>query len=75
MSFDSFETEGESLNLIQQDEAFPQYLCKTCGRCCRSITTFHPYEKLLEMATKVKRKQKFLLIYLSRILVLKKQEK
>jgi Fe-S-cluster containining protein len=34
----------------QKDEVFPQYLCKTCGRCCKSITTSYTYEQLKEMA-------------------------
>lgn len=29
---------------------FPQYLCKTCGKCCRSITTSHTHEELQKMA-------------------------
>lgn len=28
---------------------FPQYVCRTCGRCCKSITTCHTYEELKEM--------------------------
>ncbi len=28
---------------------FPQYLCKMCGKCCKSITTEHTYEELEEM--------------------------
>ena len=33
-----------------QVNKFPQYLCKMCGRCCRSITTNHTYEELKNMA-------------------------
>jgi len=29
---------------------FPQYLCKICGKCCKSITTNHTHEKLQKMA-------------------------
>ncbi len=32
-----------------QQQDFPQYLCKMCGRCCKSITTEHTYEELQEM--------------------------
>ncbi|MDD3014348.1 MAG: YkgJ family cysteine cluster protein [Candidatus Gastranaerophilales bacterium] len=34
---------------IPQAEEFPQYLCKTCGRCCKSITTSYSYEELKQM--------------------------
>lgn len=27
----------------------PQELCHMCGKCCRVVTTKHPYEKLLEL--------------------------
>ncbi|OGI18091.1 MAG: hypothetical protein A2287_08465 [Candidatus Melainabacteria bacterium RIFOXYA12_FULL_32_12] len=36
----------------QAKEAFPQYLCKTCGRCCKSITTSFTYDELKEMSDK-----------------------
>ncbi|MDX2084052.1 MAG: YkgJ family cysteine cluster protein [Candidatus Melainabacteria bacterium] len=33
----------------QQKEPLPD-LCHKCGRCCRSATTYHSYQKLLELA-------------------------
>jgi len=35
---------------IPEDEEFPQYLCKLCGRCCKSITTSYSYEELKQMS-------------------------
>lgn len=35
----------------QSEDEFPQYLCKTCGRCCRSITTALTHEQLKELAS------------------------
>lgn len=32
-----------------QQQDFPQYLCKMCGKCCKSIATEHTYEELQEM--------------------------
>lgn len=29
---------------------FPQYLCRMCGRCCRSITTYYTLDELKAMA-------------------------
>lgn len=29
---------------------FPQYLCKMCGKCCKSITTYLSYEELKKLA-------------------------
>lgn len=31
-------------------DEFPQYLCRMCGRCCKSITTFDSYEELKKLA-------------------------
>lgn len=36
----------------KQQQDFPQYLCRMCGRCCKSITTEHSYEELEEMTKK-----------------------
>lgn len=35
---------------IPEPEEFPQHLCKTCGRCCKSITTSYSYEELKQLA-------------------------
>lgn len=32
-----------------KNNTFPQYLCRTCGRCCKSITTAHTPEELKKM--------------------------
>ncbi len=34
----------------EQSRKFPQYLCKMCGKCCKSITTEYTYEELKKMA-------------------------
>lgn len=41
----------EEINKYEEDikKDFPQYLCRTCGRCCKSITTSHTYEELKKM--------------------------
>lgn len=31
---------------------FPQYLCKMCGKCCRSITTVYTHNELKDLAEK-----------------------
>lgn len=50
MSFDDLENTMEDLNEHGfKEEDFPQYLCKTCGKCCRSITTRFSYEELKQM--------------------------
>lgn len=36
----------------EQNNNFPQYLCKMCGKCCKSITTEYSYEELEEMTRK-----------------------
>ena len=36
-------------NTIEQEE-FPQYLCKMCGKCCRSITSNYTHAELEKMA-------------------------
>ncbi|MEI7475299.1 MAG: YkgJ family cysteine cluster protein [bacterium] len=51
MSFDDLESKLEELNEhgYKEDE-FPQYLCNTCGKCCRSIATRFTFDELKEMA-------------------------
>lgn len=44
---------SEELNVVNEDDPkkdFPQYLCKTCGKCCKSITTCHTHEELKKMS-------------------------
>jgi Fe-S-cluster containining protein len=47
MSYD-YEKEIEEYQNSLDD--FPQYLCRMCGRCCRSITTAYSHEELEELA-------------------------
>jgi Fe-S-cluster containining protein len=49
--------ENLSLQMDEQntkpaENTFPQYLCKMCGRCCRSITAHFPHDQLVQMAGK-----------------------
>ncbi|NLF83352.1 MAG: hypothetical protein GX568_05145 [Candidatus Gastranaerophilales bacterium] len=37
-------------NSKPSENVFPQYLCRMCGRCCRSITSPYPHDELEEMA-------------------------
>jgi Fe-S-cluster containining protein len=39
-------------NLDSENDKFPQYLCKMCAKCCKSITTSISHEELLKMASK-----------------------
>lgn len=51
MSFDDLENTMEELNEHGfKEKDFPQYLCKTCGKCCRSITTRFSYEELKQLS-------------------------
>lgn len=34
----------------KENNQFPQYLCKMCGRCCKSITTSYNIDELKKMA-------------------------
>lgn len=44
-----FENEVSEYVADQNKSEFPQYLCRTCGRCCRSITTFYSYDELKQL--------------------------
>lgn len=55
MDFDNNNENGiyDQLNVYEKEltqSKFPQYLCKTCGKCCKSITTCYTYEQLEEMS-------------------------
>ena len=46
----SFDYEQEINDFISEMDEFPQYLCRMCGRCCKSITTSDSHEELEELA-------------------------
>jgi len=46
----SFDYEKEIDDFKKELDEFPQYLCRMCGRCCRSITTMDSYEELEKLA-------------------------
>lgn len=46
----SFDYEQEIEEFKKELDEFPQYLCRMCGRCCKSIVTADTHEQLQEMA-------------------------
>lgn len=51
MCFEQLDNELEQLNEHGfKDDDFPQYLCNTCGKCCRSIVTPYSYDELKKMS-------------------------
>ncbi len=47
---DSIKNEIEQFEEETAQEPFPQYLCKMCGKCCKSITTNRTFEELKVLA-------------------------
>ncbi len=50
MDYDQAKEFEEFDKLFKENVNRPQELCDTCGRCCKSITTFNTYEELKQMA-------------------------
>lgn len=46
----SFDYEHEINKYKKEAEEFPQYLCRMCGRCCKSMATSDTHEELEKLA-------------------------
>lgn len=46
----SFNYEQEINDFKKELDEFPQYLCRMCGRCCKSIVTTNSHEELKKLA-------------------------
>jgi len=45
-----FDYEQEIEEFRKEIDEFPQYLCRMCGRCCKSIATADSHEELIRLA-------------------------
>lgn len=46
----SIKDQSSSIEVSEYKKNFPQYLCRTCGRCCKSIATSYKYDYLKQLS-------------------------